>query len=324
MGRTSKVNTVHTAVSTLLVLAATAAASGPAAAAPGRAARGSDETRPEVISLPDGFRPEGIAIGQAPYAYLGSLADGRIYRADLNTGRGAVVSPPVGRSSVGLKLDRDGRLFVAGGATGDARVVDTRTGAVLRSYQFADAPAFVNDVVLTGRGAYFTDSRRAVIYRLALGPHGRLPTAFDTIPLSGDFVLDPNPEAFNLNGIALTPDRRGLIAVQSGTGLLFRIDPATGSTRRVDVGGATFTNGDGLLLLGRTLYVVRNRTNLVVAVSLNHAGTKGTVRSEVTDSRFDVPTTIAAYHGRLYLPNARFTTTPTPTTPYTVVSIPRP
>jgi hypothetical protein len=44
----------------------------------------------------------------------------------------------------------------------------------------------------------------------------------------------------------------------------------------------------------------------------------------VTDPRFDVPTTVATFANRLYLPNARFTTTPTPTTEYQVVANPKP
>jgi len=59
-------------------------------------------------------------------------------------------------------------------------------------------------------------------------------------------------------------------------------------------------------------------------VHLNARGTAGTVVRKVTDPRFDVPTTVAAFAGRLYLPNARFSTTPTPTTPYSVNAIPRP
>lgn len=41
---------------------------------------------PDQIALPDGFLPEGIAIGNSPVAYLGSRADGDIYAADLRTG----------------------------------------------------------------------------------------------------------------------------------------------------------------------------------------------------------------------------------------------
>jgi hypothetical protein len=44
----------------------------------------------------------------------------------------------------------------------------------------------------------------------------------------------------------------------------------------------------------------------------------------VSDRRFDVPATVAAFGTRLYLPDARFDTTPTPATPYTAVAIPLP
>jgi hypothetical protein len=92
----------------------------------------------------------------------------------------------------------------------------------------------------------------------------------------------------------------------------------------VDLGGATVPNGDGLLLIGRTLFVVQNRDNLVAVVQLNRSGTSGTVVTRVTDPGFDVPTTVAAFGNRLYLPNARFTTPATPTTTYTAVAIRRP
>ena len=41
----------------------------------------------------------------------------------------------------------------------------------------------------------------------------------------------------------------------------------------------------------------------------------------ITSPDFDIPTTVARWADRLYLPNARFTTPPTPTTPYTVVAV---
>lgn len=51
-------------------------------------------------------------------------------------------------------------------------------------------------------------------------------------------------------------------------------------------------------------------------------GRSGVFRRRITDADFDVPTTVAALGNRLYLPNARFTTTPTPTTTYSVVAVP--
>lgn len=276
---------------------------------------------PTLIDLPDGFQPEGITIGGAPVAYLGSLADGSIYRANLITGRGAVISEGPGTPSVGLKIDYRERLFVAGGPAGDGRVVDARDGQIHASYAFAAAPTFVNDVVLTRDAAYFTDSLNPVLYKLPLGKHGRLPEPDEVvrIPLTGDLVFT---EGFNVNGIARTPDGKGLLVIQSNTGLLFRVDPGTGVARTVDLGGVRLNNGDGLLVAGRTLYVVQNVLNTVAVVRLNSAGTSGAVVDQLTDPRFDVPTTVAAFGNLLYLPNARFGTPPEPTTPYTVVAIP--
>ncbi len=294
------------------------------AASPAQAAAASPGSLfPDTIALPDGFQPEGIAIGVLPYAFFGSRADGSIYRASLVTGRGRIISPGPGTQSLGLKVDRRARLFVAGGNAGDARVVDAITGGVLASYRLATGPSFVNDVVLTRGAAWFTDSTNPVLYRLPLGRNGALPTPEQVVrlPLTGDIVYRPG---VNANGIAPTPDGRGLLVVQSVTGLLFRVDPTTGVTTTVDLGGETLTNGDGLLLRGRTLYVVQNRLNTVAVVHLDRTGTRGTVVDRVTDPRFDVPTTVAAYGPRLYLPNARFTTPPTPQTEYTAVAIPRP
>lgn len=279
---------------------------------------------PTRFDLPAGFQPEGIAIDRAGTAYFGSRVDGDIYAANLRTGRGRVISEGPGTASLGLKADHRGRLFVAGGAGGDGRVIDTRSGRVLARYTFTTAtPTFVNDVVLGRSGAWFTDSRRPVLYQLPLGRRGSLParSAVRTIPLSGDYVHDP--AANNANGISLTPDGRALIIVQSATGFLFRVDPRTGVTRRIELGGTLLTNGDGLLLRGDILYVVQNRLNKIAVLDLNRSGTRGRLVREITSSDFDVPSTVAAFGNRLYLPNARFTTPPTPTTPYWVTAVRR-
>jgi sugar lactone lactonase YvrE len=282
-----------------------------------------DGVFPTTLSLPDGFPPEGIAIGPGPFAYFGSRADGSIFQADLITGGGRIISPGPGTQSLGMKTDPHHRLFVAGGSAGNARVIDVRTGDVLASYQFATAPTFVNDVILTPHAAWFTDSSRLVLYQLPLGPAGELPAADGVVrvPLTGEIVLGAGT---NANGIALTPDQQGLLIIQSNTGLLFRVDPATGVTVKVDLGGELLTAGDGLLLIGQTLFVVQNRLNQVAVVELAPSGLSGVVVDRVTDPRFDIPTTVAAFGDRLYLPNARFTTPVTPTTPYTAVAIPRP
>ncbi|MDF3146349.1 MULTISPECIES: superoxide dismutase [unclassified Streptomyces] len=289
----------------------------------GTPAAAAGKTRPTVIHLPNGFRPEGIAVGGGPYAYLGSLGDGSIYRADLRTGEGGIISTGPGTPSVGLKLDDRGRLFVAGRGQG-ARVVDARTGAILASYVLTTAtPTFANDVFLTPRTAWFTDSYQPALYALPLGRHGELPDPDDvvTVTLSGDWSQVPG-EVVNANGITRTPDGSALLVVQSGVGGLHRVHPRTGVTELVDLGDAApLTNGDGLLLIGRTLYVVQNRQNAIDVFELAADGRSGVFQSRITDPLFDVPTTVAAHQGRLYLPNARFTTTPTPETTYDVISV---
>ena len=118
-----------------------------------------DRPFPARIELPDGFQPEGIAIGRGPTAWFGSLADGDIYEVSLRTGEGSIISQGPGTPSVGMKSDRHGRLYVAGGPSGTARVVDIETGdavdrrphdrADLRQRRGADQAA-----------AWFTDSDR--------------------------------------------------------------------------------------------------------------------------------------------------------------------
>lgn len=56
------------------------------------------------------------------------------------------------------------------------------------------------------------------------------------------------------------------------------------------------TNGDGVLLDGQTLYVVRNRIDLVVEVDREPGAISGEVVDEFTDSASDVPTTTITDH----------------------------
>jgi sugar lactone lactonase YvrE len=276
----------------------------------------------DVIALPNGFQPEGITIGPGGTAYVGSLADGDVYVVDLRTGEEVTTLEGPGTPSVGLKIDNLGRLFIAGGPTGQARVVDADTGEALATYELTTAPTFINDVVLTNDAAWFTDSQQAQLYKLPLGPGGELPDAdeVEILPLSGEWVQQ---DGFNANGIAETPDHQALLVIQSVTGTLFRVDPATGVATAVDLGGASLPNGDGLLVIGRTLYVVQNQLNQVAVVDLDAAGTSGEVVDVLTSPAFQVPTTVARYGDSLFLPNARFGTPPTPDTEYSVVRIDR-
>ena len=275
---------------------------------------------PETIPLPNGWLPEGIAVGEGNSFYAGSRADGSVYKGSLKTGRGDVLVDEDGRVAVGMKVDHRNRLFVAGGPGGTASVYDARSGKLLKRYMLTTATTFVNDVIVTDHAAYFTDSLQRQLYVLDLGRHGKLPRKRpDAAP---DRRLLDNPQAgFELNGIESAGRR--LIAVHGGLGKLYAIDPRDGETEEIALEGGDVLNGDGLLLHGRTLYVVQNRLNQIAVVKLDRDLDEGEITGLLTDPDFDVPTTIAKKGGFLWAVNARFTTPPTPDTTYNVVRVDR-
>jgi sugar lactone lactonase YvrE len=196
---------------------------------------------------------------------------------------------------------------------------------VTRTYALSTAPTFVNDVVLTQDAAWFTDSNRAQLYRVDRGPDGEPGTTATTVPLTGEW--QQVEQRFNANGISTTPTGDALLVVNSTTGRLYRVDPATGAATEVDLGGASLTMGDGMLRHGRTLYVVRNQINQVAVLRLSPTGLTARLVRTITaqdlpaGASFDVPTTVARFGSHLYLPNARFSTPPTPTTDYWVTKV---
>lgn len=276
-----------------------------------------------TIALPDGFQPEGIAVDGDTF-FVGSIPTGAVYRGEVTSGQGdLLVEPREYRSAIGLATDGRGRLLVAGGGTGQAYLYDATTGQDLAVLELADGQAFVNDVVVADHLAWFTDSTNPVLYRVDLPPEGAPATGavVSEVPLSGDLEYQ---DGINTNGIAVTPDGGTLIVVQTNTGLLFTVDPGSGATREIGLGGDRLPGGDGILLDGSTLHVVQNEQNVITEVALADDLASATVERRRTAEAMDVPTTIAATRERLYMVNARFGTEPTPDTTYTIVSLPRP
>jgi sugar lactone lactonase YvrE len=288
-------------------------------------ASGGGHSFPEVIPLPDGIAPEGIASGSGTEFFTGSLETGAIYKGDLRTGEGAFINDPsefaTPRAALGMKHDpRRDLWWVSGGGTGQVFVYDADTGETLDEIQLATVDTFINDVVITRETAYLTDSFQPVIYAVPLDHHG-LPSgaAAETIPLSGDFVFVPG--AFNANGIDATPNGETLILVNSTTGSLYTIDPSTGVATTIDLGGDAVPNGDGILLDGKTLFVVQNFANQIGVVELAPDLSSGLVGDPIISTHFRIPTTVAEFGNSLYAVNARFDVTPGPGVDYEVVQV---
>lgn len=283
-------------VAALALVAALAALGGSAATA---------APRPAVISLPPGFSPEGVATGAGNTVYAGSLRDGDVWRGDLRTGEGSVlVDAPEGRTAVGIKVDVARQVIVvAGGGTGQAFYYDSRTGADLGAVTLTTQPdTFINDVTLTSEGAWFTDSRQPVLFFVPFGADGSFGPA-ETLPLNGP-AADVSG-AFNLNGIAASPNGRLLVVAHSGRAELIAVDPDDGSSATIDV-GAPVPNADGILLDGRRLWVVQNFSNQISEIRLSPDATSGEIISVRTSDDLRIPTTLARHGNQLIAVNARF------------------
>lgn len=133
-----------------------------------------------------------------------------------------------------------------------------------------------------------------------------------------------SPPVRSANGIASTPDDKALLIVQTETGQLFRVSPLTDIARQVDLGRFSLTTGDGIPREGNRLYVVRNALQQVAVIDLNRTGTYDQGLTTLRSDDFDFPTSIASFNTSLYLPNARFTTPPTPTTEYWIARLDKP
>jgi hypothetical protein len=282
---------------------------------------------PAKIDLPNGWQPEGITSGPGTTFYAGSRATGAIWVGDLRTGAGQVlVEGAEGRAALGLDYQAStGILWAAGGATGVVNAYEASTGELLGSWTFE--AGFLNDLVATPDAVYVTDSLMPQLIVIPLGEGGALPPADGGVTVP----FDPNGDlqyiaGFNANGIVSA--RGELILVQSNTGKLFTVDPSTGGTSEIDLGGANVLNGDGLELLGSRLFVVQNQNNQIAVVKLGPGLASGQVLGAITaddlspDTSFDVPTTVTFAAGRLWAVNARFNTPPEDDTPYWVTRIP--
>ncbi len=270
--------------------------------------------------------PEGIAVNKANGdLFVGSTDDGAVYRG--NTARPGelelfLAPGEDGRESVtGMKVDEQGRLLIAGRGTGRVFAYDAGSGALIEAFEIpGDGDSLLNDLTLTADAAYLTDSFRPVIYRLARDAE----TVGEPEPW---LDLEGTPlaygDGFNLNGISASDDGRYLLTVQSNSGALWRVDTETSEVAEVDLGGATLATGDGALLDGRSLYVVRNDPGVVAHIELSEDYLSGEVVEEIDDPSFDFPTTLAEHDGRLFVVNSQLDREgATADLPFTVSAVP--
>lgn len=261
---------------------------------------------PDAYALPgDAVFPEGIAIdADARVLYVGSTTDGTIFRADIDSGEVGVFASGTQPTAIGMTVDPYGRLWVAGGPTGQVFVYDTASAELLRTYATPDAAStFVNDLVWTGEAVFVTDSFRPELFRIgADATLGELETfaSFE----DSDFTY---VDGFNANGIVATPDGSRVVTVQSQTGLLFHVDVEDGTVGTVTT-DVPFPAGDGLIVADGVLYVVQNASGTIARRVMADDATFAIAPAgpDITSERFAYPTTAAILDGELFVVNSQF------------------
>lgn len=274
----------------------------------------------------DQVYPEGVVYQRSSGDFfVSSTSDGTIFRGDVQEGGGeAEVFLEGGRNertaAVGLALDDEEHLFVAGGGTGKMFVYDTESGELVDSFENDRQETFVNDVATVPSGdAYFTDSFSPVLYRLTVVDEGY---EFEEWLDLSDTPIQYQ-DGFNLNGIVSAEDGQYLIVTQSSTGQLFRVNTENKEVIEVQLGGDQVP-GDGLILDGQTLYAVTE--DEISRVELSEGFTRGTVRNQFSYPLFRSPTTIDKYDERLLVVNSQFDAREAgdPELPFTVSDVPIP
>jgi sugar lactone lactonase YvrE len=260
---------------------------------------------PTSIVVTGATSAEGIATAGGPTFYAGDLFQGDIFRGDLRTGAVSVFrDAPAGRNALGIRVDvADDLLFVAGGFTGQGYVYDLTSGADVAVFQFGTAPnSIINDVIVSGGAAWFTDSVQPHLYRVPITGVGSVAN-FSTLTVTGPAAALTG--GFNLNGIAAAEDGT-LIVAHTANGALYTVDPSTGASSQI--AGADVPNVDGILFEAGLLFAVQNNDNLVKELRLSSDLSSAMVVKVITDPSFEIPTTIARWGNRLAVVNAKFDT----------------
>ncbi|MER5550983.1 hypothetical protein ABT001_04730 [Streptomyces sp. NPDC002793] len=293
-------------------------------------------TPPDRYVVPgDRAFPTGLAHDpRTGHFYVGSAEDGTLRRGHVDSPTTTVWSPDGrdGRTfTAGMALDGEGRLYVNGGPTSTLRVYDTRKRVMLAELDGV-AGGFVNDVAPAPDGAaYVTDSFEPVIYRVAREDGRWEMEPWLDVKAAGIGWIDGE---HNLNGILSVG--RHLLAVQSNTGQLWRIDPATREVVEVDLGGYLLRNGDGLAWGDGRLFV--SQGNLfdtpgteaqVAVVTMNSDLTRGRYAAGLVPPRgLRHPSAVALTGGReerLLVVNSQFgrwsAGLPPETLPFTIASL---
>ncbi|WP_028660083.1 SMP-30/gluconolactonase/LRE family protein [Nocardioides insulae] len=276
---------------------------------------------------PAGSKFEGIGADQRRGVfYVSEVTGGEIHRGSVRhaqTTEWLSGDGTDGRFTArGITVDRQGRVYVAGGPNGigadrpDLWVYDAR-GHLLAALRAPGTDVFLNDVAIGPDGAaYFTNSNDPQVFRVAPDHDGWRATlwadATDTIE---------RQDGFNLGGIVLTADRSAFVVAQGNTGRLWRFSTRTGVVSAIETGGADLVNADGLVREGNRLTVIRNFTRMLATLRISADGRHALLVGQRSTDPDRVLTTAKLLRGQTLYVDSKFDE-PVASAPYEVITRP--
>ena len=280
-----------------------------------------------VVGARGGSKFEGIGVDTRTGTFYvseitgGEIHRGQVRRADTRQWLGGDGAD--GRFTArGVTVDDAGRVYVAGGPNSAEHAgapdlwVYSRDGRLLAALRTGVPNAFLNDVAIGPDGAaYFTNSNAPQVFRVAR--QGGVWSVGIWADATGTIAT---PTGINLNGIVVAADRRSLVVAQSNVGKLWRFDLGSRAVSPIDADDTSLVDADGLVLRGRTLWVVRNRSHVLTELLLGSNATTGRLVSERPTDPDRVFTTAKLAQGRLLLVDSKFDQ-PVGLPPYQVVAL---
>jgi hypothetical protein len=287
---------------------------------------------PDLIPLPHGFEAEGIEVGHGQDFFVGGNSwsgylsyAGAVYKGNLCTGEGRLLVEATGKPIAGLSYDaRTDHLYAAAGFSEGfsgprweqgVNVYDASTGEVVAEFIFPSSNEgdedgtnmVINDVLVTDRNVYATDSVNEVLYRIPLADDGELTLApaVEILRMTGFAMV---PDEFNANGLAGDFGGNQLVVVNITSGALYRVDTETGAASAIAIEGEEqlFIDGDGLFMEDRTLYIMQNFSQKIAVVQLSDDLSQGTFIKNLLSDDFAIPTTITGLRHSIYAINTDF------------------
>lgn len=277
----------------------------------------------EVIDLPLGVRAEGVAHVAGSNFLVSDAFTGNLYLLDTSSKliTTAVRAPPA-RSSLGVYATSKYFFSAGGGATLGVQIVpppvaslyiyDVVSGLPKISCSFTDG-VFVNDVWANDRFAYYTDSGRAVLYRVSLtNDFSSCEKDVSLLSLNEDFVV----RGFNFAANGIRGYRNGLIIANGAQATIYFKDLLRNGTMHKIVPTGSIPNLDGLEtaydknLQSQVLYISQNQIEVISVWKLSMGTDRIVTAVKIKDIRrpkqFKTQTTVAVGSGRLLAANFDF------------------